>query len=253
MKNQDVKRFYDGVSHSYDRMISFSERIASEEPRFRDLVNKYSVRSALDAGAGSGFHSILLAKCGVRVTAVDISGEMLRKLGQNAKNYDLQIKTLRSDFLKLHFPVSSFDAVFCLGNSLVHLPLQGQLQKVIKNFVNPLKPGGIMVVQILNYDRIMERKEPIQSVKKSGDDLYIRYYDFHKKQILFNLLKINMVSLSHDLHTVPIQPISSTGLKNILNKSGFGNITLYGDLTLKPFSRTTSQDLVVIADKADQR
>ncbi len=253
MKNQDVRRFYDSIANDYDRMISFDKRLALEEPRFRSLVNKYSITSALDAGAGSGFHSILLARCGVSVTAIDISGEMLRKLRQHAQSQNLAIDTIESDFLKIRLPGLSFDAVLCLGNSLVHLPSPVHLKKTISKFAKLLKPGGVLILQILNYDKILKQKERVQSIKKSGDTLYIRYYEFHEKQILFNLLTINTETLEHDLRSIPIRPIGSMDLRNILIKSGLRQTRLYGDLALTPFSRSTSHDLVITAIKSSSR
>jgi glycine/sarcosine N-methyltransferase len=249
MKNQQVRRFYDTIANDYDRMISFEKRLDIEEPKFRKLVEKYSITSALDAGAGSGFHSVLLARCGVQVTAVDISGEMLRKLEQNAKDQNLIIKTVKSDFIKLPLPTPSFDAVICLGNSLVHIPTIAHLKKAITNFAKLLNPGGIMILQILNYDRVMKQKERLQSIKKSGDNLYIRYYEFHKKHILFNLLTINAETLRHELHSVLIKPIMSSEIKNIIKNSGFVKIQSYGDLALNPFLKGVSHDLVITANK----
>jgi glycine/sarcosine N-methyltransferase len=253
MKNQQILKFYDSIADDYDRMISFEKRLDIEEPIFRNLIEKYSIKSALDAGAGTGFHSILLANSGVRITAVDISEKMLSKLEQNVKNHNLTINIVKSDFLKLRLPDSSFNAVFCLGNSLVHLSSITHLKKVIANFATLLKPGGVMILQLLNYDRIMKQKKHVQSIKKTDNNFYIRYYEFHQKQIIFNLLTINSNDLSHSLHSVPIQPIRSSELRNVLKKSGFGKITLYGDLTLKPFSKITSHDLVVIASKVNSQ
>lgn len=250
MKNQKVNRFYDSIADDYDRMISFKKRLDIEEPKFRNLVEKYSITSALDAGAGSGFHSVLLARCGVNVTAVDVSEKMLSKLRENAHIWDIPVKTLRSDFLKLHIPDTSFDAVFCLGNSLVHLTTNVNLKRAITNFAKHLRPGGTIIIQILNYDRILKHKNRIQSIKKSENNLFIRYYEFHKRNIFFNILNINTETLAHDLSTAVIKPVMSPDIKNILKKSGFKKIKCHSDLTLKPFSKLTSQDTVLTAIKA---
>ena len=249
MKSKQVLRFYNSIAGEYDRMISFGKRLDPETPLFRYLIEKYSIRDALDAGAGSGFHSILLARLGVNVTAVDISGEMLAKLKQNAKDQHVEIKTVRSDFLNLSLPSTSFDAIFCLGNSLVHIISAREMKKVISNFAKLLKPGGVAIIQLLNYDRIMKQKESIQSIKRADGMLFIRYYEFIEKLIRFNLLTVDTGNLKHQLNTVLIHPVMISDLESILKKSGFGRIELYGDLTLKPFSKNKSHDLVITARK----
>jgi ubiquinone/menaquinone biosynthesis C-methylase UbiE len=251
MINRQITHFYDDIADYYDQMISFEKRLPIEEAKFMNLIEKYSVSTALDAGAGSGFHSVLLAKCGVRVTAVDLSGKMLRKLEHNAKRHKVKIETIKSDFYKLRLPPSSFDAIFSLGNTLAHLPSPEHLRNSVTTFARLLKPGGVLILQLLNYDRIIGQKERLQSIKKDDGNLYIRYYELHDNQIIFNLLKINIADLTHNLNSITIRPILSSELMKILCKSGFEKPSFYSDLTCKPFLKRTSQDLVVIAKKTN--
>jgi glycine N-methyltransferase len=57
------------------------------------------------------------------------------------------------------FPGKRFDAVICLGNSFAHLPdFEGNLanqRRAISNFVDLVKPGGILVIDHRNYDEII--------------------------------------------------------------------------------------------------
>jgi glycine N-methyltransferase len=52
-----------------------------------------------------------------------------------------------------------FDAVICLGNSFAHLPdFEGNLanqRQSISNFMELVKPGGILVIDHRNYDEII--------------------------------------------------------------------------------------------------
>jgi ubiquinone/menaquinone biosynthesis C-methylase UbiE len=78
MKNdQDPKQFYDSFADEYDEMTGLESRFSKEEPIFQSLLKKYHIEKALDAGCGTGFHSILLAQLGLQVTATDISEHML--------------------------------------------------------------------------------------------------------------------------------------------------------------------------------
>lgn len=253
MKNQNIGWFYDAISNNYDQMISFDKRLTLEEPLFRNLLNKYSIKSALDAGAGSGFHSVLMAKLGVRVTAVDLSDKMLKLLRNRARLCKIDIATVQSDFTEINIPPESFDAVFCLGNSLVHVFSKARLRKTISTFANLLKPDGVLILQILNYDKILREKQCIQNIKKSEDTVFIRYYEYHGNKILFNLLTVNTEKLIHKLQSVAIRPIRSTELNKVLTESKFSHIRSASDFKLSAFSRKDSQNLIIIATKKSIR
>lgn len=59
-----------------------------------------------------------------------------------------------------HVVGDGFDAVICLGNSFAHMMDsfgdQREQKQAIKNFEKCLKPGGILLIDHRNYDRILE-------------------------------------------------------------------------------------------------
>ena len=54
-------------------MTEFHKRFSNEQAVFNTIVEQYQLRTVLDAGCGTGFHSLILASLGVEVTAVDVS------------------------------------------------------------------------------------------------------------------------------------------------------------------------------------
>jgi SAM-dependent methyltransferase len=244
--------FYDALAPDYDSMTNFEKRFVSERPLFLSLVKRYGIETALDAGSGTGFHSLLLAQLGVSVTAVDISTEMLRMLDKHAAKMNLRIKTIRSDFDKLGNKAHGkyFDAVFCLGNSIPHLLTSEQLQSALMNFSQLLKPGGVLFVQLLNYDRILEQRERIQNVKEFGNTTFVRFYDFEEELVRFNILKLERKdsAITTTLTTVPLRPIRKNEIIGLLEKLGYVNIACYGTMSLNEFLPSYSTDLVIVAD-----
>jgi SAM-dependent methyltransferase len=63
----------------------------------------------LDVGAGTGFLSILIAKQGYEVTAMDLSPGMLERLRDNARRAGVEVETREGDACDP--PLESFDAV----------------------------------------------------------------------------------------------------------------------------------------------
>jgi ubiquinone/menaquinone biosynthesis C-methylase UbiE len=96
--NQSPEQFYDSLADEYDEMTGMEARFAKERPVFQSLVRKYNLTTTLDAGSGTGFHSILLAQLGLQITATDISEHMLRATQKNAKrnaeHMSVQIDTI---------------------------------------------------------------------------------------------------------------------------------------------------------------
>jgi glycine/sarcosine N-methyltransferase len=249
---KEIKQFYDKLASSYDNMTSFDKRFKKEDKHFKSIVDKHKIFSALDAGAGTGFHSLLLASLGVDVTAVDISNKMLRQAKKHASEMQLKIRTVQSDFLSIPKSIDAkFDAIFCLGNSLPHLSLKA-LHKTFKIFFRMLHPGGIIISQILNYNRILHGEERIQNVRHSETFTSIRYYDFHKRTFRFNILTIHHPvnrRSTHTFNSILHYPIYQENLSEIVSKSGFIRQQSYGGIDLSGYRADSSQDIVLIAKK----
>jgi glycine/sarcosine N-methyltransferase len=247
-----VANFYDQIARSYDGMTSFNDRLIKERKYFQSILKNYSISTAIDAGAGTGFHSILLASLGVDVTAVDISQNMLHNLTQHAREMNLTIKTRRCGFTDLRNKFRTpTDAVFCMGNSLAHLLTRGELQRSIRNFHEILNPGGILVVQILNYNRILKQKERILNVRESGGKTFVRFYDFLPKNIRFNILTIdrNISPPEHQLQSVELRPIQAQELRTVLYSAGFSSLRIFGNIQRHPFVSSRSSDIIIFATK----
>lgn len=110
-----------------------------------------------DLGVGDGLLTMMLAEVAERVTAVDISGEMLAQLRQRAESKGLRnIETVEADIAELPLPDRSHDLVV-LSQALhfVKSPLR-PLQEARRI----LKPDGrLLVIDLLahNEDWVRER------------------------------------------------------------------------------------------------
>lgn len=252
-----IAAFYDRLAPDYDAMTGFDKRFVQERPFFRLLVERKGIRTALDAGSGTGFHALLLAQLGVEVTAVDVSREMMDRLSAHARAMDLEVQPVLSTFQDLREYVHGpFDAVFCLGNSLPHLLTEDDLRRACENFHAVLRPGGMLFLQLLNYDRIMSSRTRVQSVKESGDATYVRMYDYEQAGdlILFNLLRLEKQGgEAGQTHlTVPLRALRSAGLTETLRRSGFADIRLFGGISMDAYDAASSRDLVVMSTREAQ-
>ncbi|MBI4535621.1 MAG: methyltransferase domain-containing protein [Ignavibacteriae bacterium] len=248
-----VSDFYDSLAPDYDAMTGFTKRFVHERPFFRLLVERYGIGTALDAGCGTGFHSLLLSQLGVHVTAVDVSNEMLSAVARHAKEMDVDVGIVKSTFQHIPNNVSTnYDAVFSMGNSLAHLLSSEELLASLRSFASVLKPGGVLFVQNLNYDRIMNSRERIQSIKESNGITFVRYYEYLEERINFQILKVQSINgvLEHKLMSVMLRPILKDDFVQLLRQAGFNGVKFFGGISMEEFHSDTSRDLVVLATKA---
>lgn len=246
----DVKRFYDALAPDYDLMTSFEKRFIQERPFFHMLVEKYRIQSALDAGCGTGFHSLLLAELGVNVTAVDLSPRMIASVREHAGLLGLSVRTFASSFENLpNSFCGAFDAVFSLGNSLAHSSSNEKLLKSLKSFARVLRPGGMVFLQNLNYDRILAHREKVQSVKEAGTKTFVRYYDYDDEGVVFNILTIEKTrdGIIQNHRTIRILPLLRHDLVTALGSAGFVNIQEFGGISMNKYAEGSSKDLVLLA------
>jgi len=71
-----------------------------------------------------------------------------------------------------------FDLILCLGNSIPHVLKQSELTQTVAGFAQLLNSGGILLVHLLNYAKILTEQKRIIAVNRVGDHEYIRFYDF---------------------------------------------------------------------------
>jgi 2-polyprenyl-3-methyl-5-hydroxy-6-metoxy-1,4-benzoquinol methylase len=246
------RAFYNELAEEYDGMTGFEQRLPRELPFFRTLVQSYSLKSALDAGCGTGFHSVLLSQLGVQVTAADVSERMLVQTRKHAKEYGFDIKTIKSALPFVHTSVHKiFDSVFCLGNTLAHLVTEKELLGSLKAFYRMLNSEGILFLQILNYDRILVHHERIQNVRETKDGVVIRFYDYESKSIRFNILRIKKKKkgVVHTLHSVMLYPWKSSDIVRLVKRAGFSRVDIFGSIALEKYHEQSSKDLIVLAQR----
>jgi SAM-dependent methyltransferase len=265
-KVKQASEFYDELSEDYADMIGFTERIETEGKIFERIISDYKISKCLDAGCGVGFHSIILSNLGVDVLGIDISQAMIEKARKLAHNFNSNARFEVLDFSQIKEKYKEeFELVLCLGNTLPHLLNEKDLLVALRNFYIALKTGGVLIIQILNYDRIIKNEERIVNIRETPEKIFIRFYDFEPTivgspslrvfEIRRDFLKFNILivdktkNYSHKLITTRIKPIKSDELCKKLQMVGFKNVQIFGNILKEEFDPTNSINLVVFASK----
>jgi SAM-dependent methyltransferase len=226
-------------------MTNLEERMTTEIDFFLSLKNKFSFNNALDIGCGTGIHSMILAKCGAEVVSIDPSEEMIKRAVTNfaeSKNVRFIHANLEnySENSK-----HSFESAFCMGNTFAHISVG--LEKFVFALKEKLLKEAIFVLQILNYEKIVQEKERIINIRESDEKLFVRFYDFiTDSELNFNVLMFDKKLKTHNLDSTPIFAYKENFLKEIFISFGFELIDTFGNMKFEKYNKYESQNLILI-------
>jgi len=241
--------FYDDLAADYDNMISFEKAVENKKKLLKNFITA-EMKSAADIGCGSGVDSIALASSGLKVTSFDPSTEMLELAKINAfkKNVKVDFHNYATKNIPNEFD-ERFDLVVSLGNTFANIP--------VENFVDSLKrcceiliPNGQLLIQVLNYEKIIADKQRIVNITQAADKYFIRFYDFLDEHIIFNILTFNKEKPSDNkLISTKVYPYLVKNFESGLEGAGFNSVQFSSNFQLTPFNNDQSKDLVVLAFK----
>lgn len=243
-----VNLFYNGVANVYDKMIDFEKNLELRKQAYKKI---FPIKGTIaDVGCGIGLDSIALAFNGHNVFSFDVSHQMITAAKQNALKYGVRIKTKVSSFVDLPKEYHKrFNNVISVGNTIAHLNKK-ELGDAIKKVYSLLIPGGEVFLHILNYGKILKQRNRINNIASRDGKIIIRFYDFNKRDIDFNILyfesddpkEFKLVSTKH-------YPQSKKEILSILNNTGFHQIKFSGNFNGEKFNSRDSKDLFIKAVK----
>ncbi len=249
---------YDAFSADYDRFVDWPARLAHELPFLEARFREHGVRRVLDSACGTGQHALALARRGYDAAGADLSEGMVARARTLAAEAGLQVPFAVAGFGHLAEVLPGpFDAVLCLGNSLPHLLSAPEVHAAFSDFAAVLRPGGLLVVQNRNYDRVwvhQERFMPLQ-VHREGERewLFFRFMDWHESTLTFNVVTLERKGKqwSYRVGATELRPILQAELAALLLQAGFAGARFYGDYQGSPFDPEASTDLIVVATRGE--
>jgi len=110
----------------------------------------------LDLGCGTGNKTTWLAAPEREIVGLDLDENMIAQAQCRHAGPGLEYRVGDLTAFGREFPTASFDGLLCLGNTLAHLTESGELKRFFDDAAQVLMPGGLLVIQILNYDHILD-------------------------------------------------------------------------------------------------
>lgn len=250
----------------YDEFVNWDKRLANEGPFFRDLFEREGVSRVIDVGAGSARHSIMFASWGLEVVAVDPDESMLAQAHANAQRFAGDIAAaggsltiVQGGFGELHrLGIAAADAVTCTGNALPHVEGRDGLTETLADFASVLVPGGVLVLHLLNHERLLDKQPRVVAPKvvetaDGSTKVFVRLIDYaHSGEYLdFDFVTLVRdsdgvwdLSSRRSSHTaIPISLLSSE-----LPCAGFGRVEAFGGHDRRPLT-DADESVIVVAQR----
>lgn len=225
--------------------IPFIEAALSLEPGAR----------ILDLGCGNGRHAILLAQKGYRVTGVDYSEEALEMAREEAGRQGLEVIFCRQDMRTLD-EVSSYDAVLMMDCAF-GLFDDNENEDILARVARALKPGGGLILNLLNPYYMAMHQEVQHEVDGSRDFIRSTRFDVQRGRILDDILCLDVsTGVRKVIPTKSYRAYTVPELQRMATACGIGKLKVYGHdaafrpVLNKPFDVASCKPMYVVGRKA---
>ncbi len=246
---------------NYRGLIAWPARLEREGPLLRRVLGG-APREVLDLGCGTGDHARFLQAQGHRVTGVDASSAQVAAAREAAPTGEglPPLRFVEGDLAALAELVEpGFGGAICLGNTLPHLADGATLDRFLAGLASRLAPGAPVLLQLLNYDRILAKGERTFPVTlrpgQDGETVFLRLMTPQADgTVIFTPATLRYrPGAEPPLALVAVREVVLRGwrraeLEAALDRAGFTAMEVLGDMTGGPWS-PASQDLVIVAAK----
>lgn len=204
----------------YTILSKYYHHIFPANPKEKSLLDFHIIdkkSAALDIGCGLGNTASYLTTHFTNVLGIDLNFAMVQKAKESYPN--IQFMTLDMKQLDKLSP-TTFDAVTCFGNTLVHVSNE-DAQHVLQKISKVANRGAHMFIQIINYDRIY--KDNITSLPLI-DNEYVsmqRSYKLYDDHLIFTSTILDKDTSETATQSITLYPLLHKQLTSMIEHAGF--------------------------------
>lgn len=229
--------FYRSLTPYYDEIFPTNMKAVNF------LVSNFKQgETLLDVGAGTGNMALYLSKEGFKITATEPEEAMANQIREKAANHSVSVFT--KTMQQLDEFEETFDGIYCIGNTLVHLNNLEEISEFIHQVYRRLADGGVFICQIVNFEKVLGNEDFTFPIIQKETFEFKRRYDVTGEHVLFTT---TLTSVGQTFsNTTTLFPVTSKQLLPILKDSGFQTIETYGNFEKGTYSENSPALIVVV-------
>lgn len=217
-----IAKVYDYIFPQNPMQLSFIDKLSP-------IMKNHTI---IEIGCATGNLTELLSRKSSHVIGIDLDDELL-KVG-NDKYPTLRLEKM--NMLDINSLGQHFDKVLCFGNTLVHLPNRSLVQEFFHKVCESLSIEGAFIVQIINYDRIINKNVDHLATISNEHIEFVRKYDLNNTVVHFNTELTIKESGQVINNSIPLLTLRKDEIEEMLTRAGFKDIVFYGNLKAEPLT-----------------
>jgi SAM-dependent methyltransferase len=231
--------FYTRFADHYEAVFPFRQEVYA----FLGSYLPPSATRVLDVGCGTGHYCGRFAEAGLQAVGIDLNEEMI----SSARRHYPQAVFTRMDMRDVQTLGGVFDLAFCIGNVAAHVG-GDDLRRMILGVRGLLQPEGIWVLQVVNWDHILQHRTYAFRPKTldSGRLRFLREYQDiseHGVRFVTRLIAEERTLYSGD---VKLHPLRAVECELLHADCGFKLRGHFADFGGTPFSPTAESGSVFV-------
>ena len=237
--------FYESIAKVYDYIFPKNRK----QLEFVESIKKISIEEKiLDIGCATGNLTELLGEKTRNIVGIDLDKELLKEA--KYKHPNLNFENMNMLEVNEKFEENSFDRVVSFGNTLVHLDSREEVEEFFQKVYKTLKFNGFFIVQIINYNRVIEKNIKNLPTIDNEKVKFVRDYEYDKsigKVDFITELTIKEANLNIK-NNIKLLALTKIEIQKFLGEIGFRNIEFYGDFEGRELS-DNSEAVIFVAQK----
>ncbi len=226
--------FFTGLAAKTLGSIYPQEQTIQEADFIESVLPSKNKLRILDAPCGTGRLSLELAKRGHSLVGVDICKEAIAEAQANAQEANLPIEFSLGDMRDLPND-SSFDAIFCMGNSFAYFDDEGN-KAFLTACYQTLKPGGMLILDAPLVAESIYSSFPPNSWGRIAGMLMLRNavvkHEESRLETEYTFIQDDITEVKSASYRVH----SFRELKNLILNAGFNSVEDRIELSEKPYT-----------------
>jgi 2-polyprenyl-3-methyl-5-hydroxy-6-metoxy-1,4-benzoquinol methylase len=237
--------FYTSIHPWYDQIFPYQEG----QRTFVLRQGSDPAWTLVDAGCGTGSLILNLHRDFGKVIGMDPDAAMLQAAREKALKTGTTLELRESGMLDLaaELSVSSVDRLVCFGNTLPHLADEEEVAEFARQAARVLRPGGRMMLQVINYDRILDQHLAGLPTIENDQIRFERKYLYSENPTHVGFrTQLTIKSTGQTIvNEVPLLAIRPYKIRKILEDQGFSDFNEFGTFSGEPFTASSQPYILV--------